>query len=168
MCAFLLILSFLINSFCRSIFMILMLVFSNNLIPTTPLCVAVNTSECGYSFRFSIYSYFKATPIIHFSLVQSDIFSSNQDNTEFQQVHVKFTFTSCLFLDQDSSGYLRKTGSFYHLWIFFLFITSRPIDLSSPRLPLVSKCNWIVFQLSQISCTLFPTSILNLSLSLLM
>ena len=34
--------------------------------------------------------------MILFILVQSDILPSNQANTEFEQVLVTFTFTSCL------------------------------------------------------------------------
>ena len=112
--------------------MILMVHFSNNSISTTPLCVAVNTSEVGESFRFSICTYFRTIPIILFIIVQSDILSSNQVNTEFEQVLVTFTFTSCLISgsdsstlgqlsfpkDQDSSGCHRKAGPLYHPWTF--------------------------------------------------
>ena len=109
--------------------MILILTSSNNTISSPPLCVAVNTSEGGDSFHLSICTYFRTIPMIPFILVQSDILSSNQANTEFQQVLVTFTFTSCLISgsdssklgqlffskDQDSSGCHRKAGSLYHL-----------------------------------------------------
>ena len=83
--------------------MILMLAFSNNSISSTPLCVAVNTSEGGDSFRFSICTYFRTIPMILFILVQFDILSSNQANTEFEQVLLTFTFNSCLISGSDSS-----------------------------------------------------------------
>ena len=132
--------------------MIPMLVFSNNSILTSPLCLAVNTSEGGNSFDFSNCTYFRTIPMILFILVQSNTFSSNQANTEFEQVLVTFTFTSCLISgsdssklgqlsfpkDQDSSGCHRKAGPIYHLWTFFVFVTSRPLDTSSVILLLVS------------------------------
>ena len=86
--------------------MILMLAFSSNSVSTTPLCVAVNTSEGGDSIRFRICTYFRTIPMILFILVQSDILSSNQANTEFEQVLVRFTFTSCLI----SGSYSSKLG----------------------------------------------------------
>ena len=73
--------------------MILMLAFSSNSMPTTPLCVSVNTSEGGDSFCFSICTYFRTIPMILFILIQSDILSSNQANTKFEQVLLTFTFT---------------------------------------------------------------------------
>ena len=83
--------------------MILMLAFYNSSMSTTPLCVAVNTSDGSDSFRFSICTYLRTIPMILFVLVQSDILSSNQANTEFEQVLVTFTFTSCLISGLDSS-----------------------------------------------------------------
>ena len=60
--------------------MILMLAFYNSSMSTTPLCVAVNTSDGSGSFRFSICTYFRTIPMILFVLVQSDKLSSNQAN----------------------------------------------------------------------------------------
>ena len=90
--------------------------------------------------------------MIFFILVQSDVLSSNQANTEFEHVLVTFTLNSCLISgsdssklgqlsfskDQDSSGYHRKAGPLFHLWTFFVFVTSRPPDTSSAGLLLVS------------------------------
>ena len=132
--------------------MILMLAFSNNSISITPLCVAVNISEGDDSFRFSICTYFRTIPMIFFILLQSDILSSNQVNTEFEQVRVTFTFTSCLisvsdssklgqlsiFKGQDSSGCHSKAGLLYHLRTFLVFVTPRSLDTSSAGLILVS------------------------------
>ena len=146
-------LSSLINSLCWSIFMILMLTFSSNSMSTTPLCVAVNTSKGSESFRFSICTYFRTISMILFILVRSGIFSSNQANTEFEQVLVTFTFTSCLifglilsklrqlsfYKHQDSSGCHRRAGPLYHLWTFFVFVRFRPLDASSAGLLLVLR-----------------------------
>ena len=115
--------------------MILMLATSNNPISPTPLCVALTTPESGDSFRFSNCTYFKTIPMILFILLQSGILSSNQANTEFEQLLATFTFTSCLIFgsdstkvgqlsfskDQDSSGCHRKAGPLCHLWTFFVF-----------------------------------------------
>ena len=83
--------------------MILMFAFFNNSISTTPLRVAVNTFEGGDSFHLNISIYFRTIPLTHLILVQSDILSSNHVNTEFEQVLVTFTFTSCLISRSDSS-----------------------------------------------------------------
>ena len=79
--------------------------------------------------------------MVLFILVQSDILSSNQANTEFDQVLVTFTFTSCLISgsdsselgqpsfskDQDSSGCHRKAGPLYHLWTFLYLLDPDPL-----------------------------------------
>ena len=113
--------------------------------------MTVNTSEGGDSFNFSNCTYFRTIPMIFFILVQSDILSYNQADTEFEQVLATSTFTSCLISesdssklgqlsfskDEDSSDFHWKAGPLHHLWTFFAFVTSRPFDASSDGLLLV-------------------------------